>query len=55
MVTEVLLFVLGLLLCIILGSNNASVCFGTSTGSTDTNYSLAASMAALGVFLGMLL
>ena len=55
MVAEVLLFVLGLLLCVILGSNNASVCFGTSTGSNDTNYPLAAGMAALGVFLGMLL
>jgi len=46
---------LGVLFCIVLGANNASVCFGTNVGAGFFKYSVAAGSAAIGVILGSIL
>ena len=46
---------LGVLFCIVLGANNASVCFGTNVGAGFVKYSMAAGSAAIGVILGSIL
>lgn len=55
MVVEVFLILFGLLVCIILGANNASVCFGANVGAGFVKYSVAAGIAAVGVILGVIL
>lgn len=56
MVIEILILAsLGLLVCSILGANNASACFGASVGAGLAKYSILAGVAALGAFLGVLL
>lgn len=54
MIVEVfLLFLLGLFVCIVLGANNASACFGASIGAGFAKYSVVAGIAAIGAFLGV--
>ena len=55
MFIEVLLLSLGFLVCLILGANNASACFGTSVGASFVRHSEAAGLAVLGVLLGVIL
>ncbi len=50
---EIFLVFLGLLVSLVLGANNASTCFGTSVGFT--RYLEAASLAVLGVLMGVIL
>ncbi|MCD6089502.1 anion permease [Candidatus Bathyarchaeota archaeon] len=50
-----LLFVTGLFLSAILGANNASACFGANVGAGFVRYRTAAILAALGVFLGVII
>jgi len=52
MYIEISLIVLGVLVSLVLGANNASTCFGPSIGLAK--YSEAACLAILGVFLGVL-
>jgi len=55
MPAEILLPLLGLLLCVVLGSNNASVCLGPSSGARIAKYSFVAWIAAFGTFFGMIM
>ncbi|MCD6592972.1 anion permease [Candidatus Bathyarchaeota archaeon] len=50
-----LLFVTGLFISAILGANNASACFGANVGAGFVRYRTAAVLAALGVFLGVII
>ena len=50
-----LLFVTGLFISAILGANNASACFGANVGAGFVKYRTAAVLAALGVFLGVII
>ena len=50
-----LLFVTGLFISAILGANNASACFGANIGAGFIRYRTAAILAALGVFLGVII
>ena len=50
-----LLFVIGLFISAILGANNASACFGANVGAGFVRYRTAAVLAALGVFLGVII
>jgi len=50
-----LLFVTGLFISAILGANNASACFGANIGAGFVRYRTAAILAALGVFLGVII
>lgn len=50
-----LLFVTGLFISAILGANNASACFGANVGAGFIKYRTAAVLAALGVFLGVII
>jgi len=50
-----LLLLLGFLVCVVLGANNASACFGASVGTGFVKYSVAAGIAALGALLGVAL
>ncbi|KYH41985.1 MAG: phosphate/sulfate permease [Candidatus Bathyarchaeota archaeon B26-1] len=52
---EALTLSLGILVCLVLGANNASACFGTSVGAGFTKHSEAAGLAVLGVLLGVTL
>ncbi len=49
------LLLLGFLVCITLGANNASACFGTNIGAGFVRYAVAAGSAAIGVLLGVIL
>ena len=51
----ILLLLLGILVCVVLGANNASAFFGTSIGAGFIRYSKAAGLAATGVLLGVAL
>lgn len=56
MTIEILILILlGLLVCSILGANNASACFGASVGAGLAKYSVIAGIASFGVFLGVIL
>ena len=48
-----ILLLLGFIICIVLGANNASACFGANVGAGFVRYSVAAGSAAIGVFLGV--
>jgi len=50
-----LLFITGLFVSAILGANNASACFGANIGAGFVRYKTAAILAALGVFLGVII
>ena len=52
---EALILSLGILVCLVLGANNAPACFGTSVGAGFTKHSEAAGLAVLGVLLGVTL
>ncbi|MCD6538981.1 anion permease [Candidatus Bathyarchaeota archaeon] len=55
MIFETLLLALGFVICMILGANNASACFGANVGARFFRYSVIAGSAVLGVFLGVIL
>jgi len=48
-----ILLLLGILICVVLGANNASACFGANVGAGFINYSVAAGSAAIGVLMGV--
>jgi len=50
-----ILLLLGFLICIVLGANNASACFGANVGAGFVKYSVATGSAAIGVLLGVTL
>ena len=52
MFLEIILLLLGISLCIVLGANNASACFGATFGGGFIKYSRAAGIAVLGVVSG---
>ena len=51
----ILLLLIGFLVCVVLGANNASAFFGTSIGAGFIRHSKAAGLAAIGVLLGVAL
>jgi len=53
--TVILLLLLGLLVCLVLGANNASACLGASISAGFIRYSAAAGLAAAGILLGAVL
>lgn len=53
--TVILLLLLSFLVCVVLGANNASACFGTSIGAGFIRYPTAAVLATTGIFLGVVL
>jgi len=56
MILEIsILLLLGFLVCMTLGANNASACFGTNVGAGFVKYTVAAGSAAIGVLLGVIL
>jgi len=50
-----ILLLLGFLICVVLGANNASACFGANIGAGFVKYSVAAGSAAIGALLGVTL
>ncbi len=50
-----LVFIPSLLLCVILGANNLSICLGTSVGSQRLRYSQAFALASIGVMVGIIM
>jgi len=56
MTIEIFILLLhGFLICVVLGANNASACFGANVGAGFVKHSVAAASAAIGVLLGVTL
>lgn len=53
MLEIIVVVVLGLILCLVLSANNASICFGTSVGTGIISYVRASILVSVGLLLGL--